>query len=123
DADIWRVTPGVVPGYGSLRQARRFEESHGIEEEEGRQGWRRRDRRPPGRPEQPIRAARGRGRRAQGQPAHRLRLREEGLRAHVEREGPREGHPRRQEDAEGAQGGRELAEGSGRLTARREEEE
>ena len=48
---------------------------------------------------------------------------EERVLAYVERQGTREGDPGRQEDAEGAEGGRELAEGSGRLPAWQQEEE
>jgi hypothetical protein len=46
---VHRGYPAGCPRVWFACNGRRFEESHGIKEEEGRQGWRRRDRRRPGR--------------------------------------------------------------------------
>src|SRR3954454_5034619 len=107
------VTSRACPGYARAR-ASRLEESHGIEEEEGRKGRNWGGGRREGGDLEPVRPAPRAGRRAARQPADRVRVGEEGLRAHVERQGPREGALRRQEDAARAEGGRVLAEGSGR---------
>ena len=55
--DAGGVTPKLAPGYGLPARSSRFEESHGIKEEEGRKGRRRRSRRRPGRRDEPVRAA------------------------------------------------------------------
>ena len=86
-ASRWRQEP--VPR-GSVRvrsaAASGAEESYGSEEE-GRKGRSRSGGSRSGRPEQPIRAAAGRGRRSARRPAHGLRVGAQGLRAH-ERQGP-----------------------------------
>src|SRR5438552_2573891 len=110
-----------VSNPGNLPTGNGPEETHGIEEEAGRQGRSRRRSRGEGGEGQPVRAAHRRGRGAARERADGLRVGAQGVRPNVQRQGACEGAHRGQEDAEAASRGGHVAARGGGLAEERKE--